>query len=107
MTNIEAFRNLVNNSLLPDPELLKLVDAIEKEIESKASRIESLEEEVSDLEKELELEPEWDTVELGLDTLDYKFEKNNLKIKLQFEHWVNLVKAQNGAGVQMPQLLSC
>lgn len=77
--------------------LLESVSLIEEElkeqqnlIEEKNSEIAEQDEQIKELEEKLS-EPDWNTVELGLDTLYFSFENNNLQIRQEFDEMVKRI----------------
>ena len=99
-SNIDLLRNLLNEHLESDSDEFGLLDDIETEVkelqkdlksaeesldESK-SEVSDLQDEVKDLESKLEDEPEYEnSIDLGLDTIHFTFEKDNLLIRQQFD----------------------
>lgn len=101
-SNADHLRELINSDSYSKEEALEFVTAMEDEVSDLNNQLKESDKEAEELQTEIDEMPETESEFLGLDTIHYRFEQGNLKIKLQFEHWVNLVKQQNGAGVMMP-----
>lgn len=107
-TNIEHLRDIINTwghdeiNVLDTTEALELLESIDEELVEANDEVKVLTTKVEEYENEEE-ENETTEVFLGLDTLHYRLEKGNLKVRLQLEHWINQVKQQNAAGILLPQ----
>lgn len=111
MTNADALRKIIQaaDGLIDAEEALEFIDAMEEEITDLKDEVSTLETTVSENESEIENlkdNEEYEEINLGLDTLHYRLEKDNLKIKMQIDHWIAQVKKQNCVGEYFPLELS-
>jgi len=94
MTNIEHLRDILKKmELEKTDEALEFLGAIEEEVKDKGIKIESQGEYIRELELQLEEEPEWETIDLGLDELHFKLEKGNMVIKSKLERALNAINS--------------
>lgn len=109
--NLKKLQDLINEFMDPidvnhEP-IMELIDAIDDDMIDTKDKIKQLKEDNSDLKTQLDdcnsNDPQNQEyiVDLGLDTLFYSLEKGNLKVQMQLEHWINQVKKQNCAGVEI------
>lgn len=82
-------------------EIFEFIEAAENEYGDKLQELKHAKKEIKDFEDEQEETIDMEVVNLGLDTLHYGLENGNLKITSQLETWINQVKKQNCAGVEM------
>lgn len=85
MTNIKSLRSELKNydEIVDTTEALELVDELENELINQEEKIKELENEIEELEDSRE-EVELESIDLGLDVIEFRFEKGNLKIREQF-----------------------
>lgn len=96
-TNFDYLRELCVDNV----EALEFIDAIEESAKELNTELDDLKADVERKENELDDRVETQSVDLGLCELHYKLDPCNIRIKAQFETWINQVKKQNVAGVQL------
>lgn len=111
MNNIEHLRSIIKHYAstgIDTTEAEEFIDAVEDEYNDKVAGLEAendtLQTELDDLKDQEDQEDQEETISvfLGLDTLHYRLEQGNLRIQQQLEAWINNIKKQNCAGVEMP-----
>jgi len=98
MTNIKSLRRELKNydEIVDTTEALELVDEIENELINQNDKIKELENEIEELEDSQE-EVELESIDLGLDVIEFRFEKGNLAIRQQFDKMMQHLNKIPGA----------
>lgn len=112
----DILQDLKDNQWGVDPangqieEALEFLENIEQDqldkIEQLSTELDDAKQEINSAKEDLDdTMKDYHTIDLGLDTMYVKLEKGNLRITSQLEAWVNQVKKQNCAGVEMTESL--
>lgn len=96
-SNYDHLKDLLKGTVIED-EALEFLEAMQ---EGYTDEIKELKKELDDLKAEEHDMDGYDAIDLGLNTMYIKLEKGNLRIQSQLEAWVNQVKKQNCAGMEM------
>jgi len=88
MTNIDRLNDILEGNDIA----LELLEKIESEMENLQEQLDGAEDEIKDLEREVDnlkdesiSEDDLESIDLGLDTINFYFEKGNLQIRQQFD----------------------
>jgi hypothetical protein len=92
MTNIEHLRMILKEmELEKTDEALEFLDEIEEEINAANDEIKNLEAHVRNIKNELNGQPDLESVNLGLDTIHFYFEKGNLLVRQKFDRAMSAI----------------
>lgn len=83
-SNYDHLRELAGDN----DEMVEFIDAAESEFDSVSDDLKKSEESVNSLEssiRELEEEPPFESINLGLDTVNFFFDKGNIMVRSKFD----------------------